>query len=128
MNKPNKNMNNFKKATLTLMLLLVTMATNAETRYRAYCEMIYSAITQQTIIIIEGESHNIKDKKGQPMKFKTMEMALNYLSKKGWHVEPVELPYAAANKAQSGNGKSTTTILLLSRDNSSEEEIKNMFK
>ncbi len=121
-------MNNFKKATLTLMLLLVTMATNAETRYRAYCEMIYSAITQQTIIIIEGESRNIKDKKGQPLKFKTMEMALNYLSKKGWHVEPVELPSAAANKAQSGNGKSTTTILLLSRDNSSEEEIKNMFK
>jgi hypothetical protein len=53
-------------------------------------------------------------------------MALNYLSKNGWHVEPVELP-SAANKAQSGN-KSTTTILLLSRDNSSEEEIKNMFK
>ena len=109
------------------MLLLVTIAANAETRYRAYCEMIYSAITQQTIIIIEGESRNIKEKNGLPLKFKTMEMALNYLSKKGWHVEPVELPSAAANKAQSGS-KSTTTILLLSRDNSSEEEIKNMFK
>jgi hypothetical protein len=119
-------MYNFKKTTLTLMLLLATMAANAETRYRAYCEMIYSAITQQTIIIIEGESRNIKDQNGQPLKFKTMEMALNYLSKNGWHVEPVELP-SAANKAQSGN-KSTTTILLLSRDNSSEEEIKNMFK
>lgn len=120
-------MYNFKKTTLTLMLLLATMAANAEMRYRAYCEMIYSAITQQTIIIIEGESRNIKDKNGLPLKFKTMEMALNYLSKKGWHVEPVELPSAAANKAQSGS-KSTTTILLLSRDNSSEEEIKNMFK
>jgi len=120
-------MYNFKKTTLTLMLLLATMAANAETRYRAYCEMIYSAITQQTIIIIEGESRNIKDQNGQPLKFKTMEMALNYLSKNGWHVEPVELPSAAANKAQSGN-KSTITILLLSRDNSSEEEIKNMFK
>lgn len=107
--------------------MLVTIAANAETRYRAYCEMIYSAITQQTIIIIEGESRNIKDKNGLPLKFKTMEMALNYLSKKGWHVEPVELPSAAANKVQSGS-KSTTTILLLSRDNSSEEEIKNMFK
>ena len=120
-------MYNFKKTTLTLMLLLATMTANAETRYRAYCEMIYSAITQQTIIIIEGESRNIKDQNGQPLKFKTMEMALNYLSKNGWHVEPVELPSAAANKAQSGN-KSTITILLLSRDNSSEEEIKNMFK
>ena len=120
-------MNNFKIAFFTLMLLLVTIAANAETRSRAYCEMIYSAITQQTIIIIEGESRNIKDKNGLPLKFKTMEMALNYLSKKGWHVEPVELPSAAANKAQSGS-KSTTTILLLSRDNSSEEEIKNMFK
>ena len=120
-------MNNFKIAFFTLMLLLVTIAANAETRYRAYCEMIYSAITQQTIIIIEGESRNIKDKNGLPLKFKTMEMALNYLSKKGWHVEPVELPSAAANKAQSGS-KSTTTILLLSRDNFSEEEIKNMFK
>ena len=59
-------------------------------------------------------------------RFKTIEMALNYLSKKGWHVEPVELPSAAANKAQSGSN--STTILLLSRDNSSEEEIKNMFK
>ena len=120
-------MTNSKTAFFTLMLLLVTIAANAETRYRAYCEMIYSAITQQTIIIIEGESRNIKDKNGLPLKFKTMEMALNYLSKKGWHVEPVELPSAAANKAQSGS-KSTTTILLLSRDNSSEEEIKNMFK
>ena len=120
-------MNNFKIAFFTLMLLLVTIAANAETRYRAYCEMIYSAITQQTIIIIEGESRNIKDKNGLPLKFKTMEMALNYLSKKGWQVEPVELPSSAANKAQSGS-KSTTTILLLSRDNSSEEEIKNMFK
>ena len=120
-------MDNFKIAFFTLMLLLVTIAANAETRYRAYCEMIYSAITQQTIIIIEGESRNIKDKNGLPLKFKTMEMALNYLSKKGWHVEPVELPSAAANKAQSGS-KSTTTILLLNRDNSSEEEIKNMFK
>ena len=118
-------MYNFKKTTLTLMLLLATMAANAETRYRAYCELIYRAITQQTII--EGESRNIKDQNGQPLKFKTMEIALNYLSKKGWHVEPVELPSAAANKAPSGN-KSTTTILLLSRDNSSEEEIKNMFK
>ena len=107
------------------MLLLATMAANAEMRYRAYCEMIYSAITQRTII--EGESRNIKDQNGQPLKFKTMEIALNYLSKKGWHVEPVELPSAAANKAPSGN-KSTTTILLLSHDNSSEEEIKNMFK
>ena len=119
-------MNNFKIAFFTLMLLLVTIAANAETRYRAYCEMIYSAITQQTIIIIEGESRNIKDKNGLPLKFKTMEMALNYLSKKGWHVEPVELPSAAANKAQSGSN--STTILLLSRDNSGEEEIKNMFK
>ena len=57
-------MNNFKIAFFTLMLLLVTIAANAETRYRAYCEMIYSAITQQTIIIIEGESRNIKDKNG----------------------------------------------------------------
>lgn len=39
-------MYNFKKTTLTIMLLLATMAANAETRYRAYCEMIYSAITQ----------------------------------------------------------------------------------
>ena len=38
-------MNNFKIAFFTLMLLLVTIAANAETRYRAYCEMIYSAIT-----------------------------------------------------------------------------------
>ena len=57
-------MNNFKIAFFTLMLLLVTIAANAETRYRAYCEMIYSAITQQTIIIIEGESRNIKDNNG----------------------------------------------------------------
>ena len=69
-------MNNFKKATSALMLLLWAMAANAETRYRAYCEMIYSAITQQIIIIIEGESRHNKDKFGLPLKFKTMEMDL----------------------------------------------------
>ena len=69
------------------MLLLVTIAANAETRYRAYCEMIYSAITQQTIIIIEGELRNIKDKNGLPLKFKTMDRLAIF----GFFSEPMPL-------------------------------------
>ena len=77
----------------------------------------YSPIPR-TVTIIVGDTAVIpKDSKGQPLQFNTIISVLNWLSKKGWHVEPIDMN---SNTQQSYS-------FLLSRDNTTDKELGSMF-
>lgn len=106
------------KRLYTLLLALFLCVCTYAQSFRAYIQVTYSPIPR-TVSIIVGDTAVIpKDAKGQPLKFNTVVAVLNWLSKKGWHVEPVTL--------NSSSQQSQT--FLMSRDNTTDKELSAMFK
>ena len=86
--------------------------------FKAYIEVVYSPIPRTASVIVGDSAIVIKDAKGQPRQFKTVVAVLNWLSKKGWRVEPINL----------NHGAQSVHTFLMSRENTSEKELKTMFR
>lgn len=105
------------KRLYTLILSLLLCVSAYAQSFKAYIQVTYSPIPR-TVSIVVGDTAVIpKDAKGQPLKFNTVVAVLNWLSKKGWHVEPVTLI--------SGSQQSQT--FLMSRDKTTDKELATMF-
>lgn len=106
------------KRLYTLILSLLLCVCAYAQSFKAYIQVTYSPIPR-TVSIIVGDTAVIpKDAKGQPLKFNTVVAVLNWLSKRGWHVEPV---------TQNSSSQQSQTFLM-SRDNTTDKELSAMFK
>ena len=101
---------------LTTILLLVSFALSLWAQgFRAYLQVTYAPIPR-TVTLMVGDSVIVpKDAKGQPLKFNPAIAALNWLSKKGWRLEPIQM-----------NSQQVHTYIM-SRDNTTEKELSVMF-
>lgn len=103
-----------KKMTIIILSLFFALCMFAQ-GFKAYLQVTYFPIPRNVSIMV-GDSIIIpKDKKGQPLKFNTSIAALNWLSKKGWHIEPINL------------GSQQNPTYIMSRENTTEKEISTMF-
>jgi hypothetical protein len=104
-----------KKKIFVLLFLMIVLSLYAQS-YRAYLQVTYFPIPR-TVSIIVGDSVIIpKDSKGQPLQFKTSVAVLNWLSKKGWHVEPINMI------------SQQNHTYIMSRENTTDKEISVMFR
>ena len=104
-----------KRLTAALISLFFTISMYAE-GVRAYIQVTYSPIPR-TVTIIVGDSVIIpKDSKGQPRQFNTVVAVLNWLSKKGWHVEPIDM-----NKSTQ-----SAQTFLMSRDDTTDKDFSSL--
>ena len=105
-----------KRLSVLIISLFFTICLYSQS-FKAYRQITYSPIPR-TVTIIVGDTAVIpKDSKGQPLQFNTIISVLNWLSKKGWHVEPIDMN---SNTQQSYS-------FLLSRDNTTDKELGSMF-
>ena len=80
--------------------------------FKAYIQVNYQPITRTVSIIIGDNAIVPKDTKGNPLQFNTSVAVLNWLSKKGWQLVPIN------------NGVNT---YLMCRDNTTEKQLQTMF-
>lgn len=80
--------------------------------FKAYIQVSYQPITHTVSIIIGDNAIVPKDAKGNPLQFNTSVAVLNWLSKKGWQLVPIN------------NGANT---YLMCRDNTTEKQLQTMF-
>ena len=105
---------NMKRFTTIVLLVSFALSLCAQ-GFRAYLQVTYAPIPRTATIMV-GDSVIIpKDSKGQPLKFNTAVAVLNWLSKKGWRLEPIHV-----------NSQQVQTFMM-SRDNTTEKEIGAMF-
>ena len=83
--------------------------------FKAYLQVTYSPITRNVNIIVGDGVIVPKDSKGRPLQFNTSIAVLNWLSKKGWHIEPINL------------GSQQNPTYIMSRNNTTEKELDTMF-
>jgi hypothetical protein len=103
-----------KELTLIILFLFVALFLFAQ-GFRAYLQVTYFPITRNVSIMV-GDSVIIpKDSKGRPLQFSTSIAAINWLSKKGWRIEPINL------------GSQQNPTYLMSRENTTEKELGTMF-
>jgi len=104
---------------LAVVITLIVIANYAYCQaYKAYIHVTYSQVAR-TVSIVVGDSAIIpKDSIGQPRQFKTMVSVLNWLSKKGWHIEPINL----------NTNSQLNHTYLMSRENTTDKELSIMFK
>lgn len=105
-----------KRIYVVLMILMLSGSVYAQA-FRAYIQVTYYPMPRTVSICIGDKVIVPKDSNGQPLQFNTTVAVLNWLSKRGWHVEPVSL----------NNGNQTGNTFLMSRDNTTEEELRNTF-
>lgn len=103
------------RAVFTLFFVGFTLFANAQ-KFCAYIQATYSPIPRSLTIVVGDSAIVVKDKKGKPQQFKTQIAALNWLSKKGWRLEPLDM-------GKEGSARS----FLMSRENTTEEELRRMF-
>lgn len=98
-----------KKYLIILLMVMASLSCYAD-GFKAYITVTYNSISQCAVIIYGDQSATPKTK------FKTFVSLLNWLSKKGWKVEPI---------LSDKDGKSTT--VLMSRENTTDQQLKTMF-
>ena len=100
-----------------ITLLTIVLCSFAQA-FKAYIQVTYIPVQRSATIIVGDSAVIPKDEKGQPLKFNTTISLLNWLSQKGWYVEPINI----------NNGNPSNITFLMSRDNTTEKEIANMFR
>jgi hypothetical protein len=105
-----------KKLAIVITLIVISSYAYCQA-YKAYIRVTYSQIARSVSIVVGDSAIIPKDSKGQPQQFKTTVAVLNWLSKKGWHIEPIYL---------NTNDQMNHTYLM-SRENTTDKELSTMF-
>ncbi len=101
------------KRLLSYIIIFTIAITSFAQAFKAYIQVKYEPITRTVSIIVGDNAIVPKDEKGSPMQFNTSVAVLNWLSKKGWQVVPIN------------NAPNT---FLMARDHTTEKELQTMFK